>query len=184
MLSELPLAVNVDPDTGTWSVDDFPMILLPRHYWAAIMEAVESRCGEQETAQIYFDATYRSAYVWCQQEALTHQLTGVAVFHHYMRRMSERGWGRFSVASVDPISGQAHVVLAHSAIALARPDAGRATCHSFNGALCGSMEYVAESAGRTLSLHAVETECLANGDARCSFHLGPKSAQANKAEPR
>ena len=173
MADELPVPVKVDPHTGVWSVDDVPMIFLPRHYWSAVIEAVESRYGVEAAADIYFEATHKSAYLWCEKEPVTHQLAGIEVFHHYMRRMTERGWGKFTVKSVAPENGCARIALEHSAIALARPDSQRTVCHSFNGVFCGAMEYVAAAAGQAVSLRSREIQCRANGAAYCEFEVVP-----------
>ena len=43
MSNDLPVPVVVDPETAEWSVDGFPMLLIPRHYWVQIMAEVEAR---------------------------------------------------------------------------------------------------------------------------------------------
>jgi hypothetical protein len=170
---ELPVPVRVDEETGVWSVDTFPMILVPRHYWGGIMEAVEERLGVEACAEIYFDATYKSADVWCEQEAITHSLDGIDVLRHYLARMSARGWGQFSLDTIDPTSGEATISLHHSAIALHRGHSGRKECYCFNGAFCGAMNYISRSQGKTRTMRSQEAQCLADGADHCKFDLAP-----------
>jgi predicted hydrocarbon binding protein len=152
------------------------VILIPRHYWALLMQAVEARLGLDGAAAVYAAGTYEAAYVWCEAEAATHGLAGVEVFHHYMQRMSARGWGRFTVEAVDAEAGTAGILLDHSAIALGYGGGqGRNVCHVFNAAFRGSMEYVAAAAGRRLTLESREVECAANGAARCRFEVTPRT---------
>lgn len=49
------------------------------------------------------------------QEAECHGLEGVAVFEHYMKRLSQRGWGLFKIQDIDLDKGTASVKLEHSA---------------------------------------------------------------------
>ena len=172
MSDQLPVLVNVDPNTGIWSVDGLPMILIPRHYWAQIMQEVEANLGLEAAAQLYFSGTYKAAYFWCEQEADTHGLSGVDVFTHYMKRMSQRGHGRITIEQIEPLAGTARLHIQNSAVALAYgADAGRSVCHFFNGAFCGGMEFVAAHAGRSMKITSSELQCLANGADHCVFQV-------------
>lgn len=174
MSADLPVPVVVDDDTGEWSVDGLPMILLPRLFWVQIMQDVEARLGLADAAKLYFDSTYKSAYFWCEKEADTHGFTGEMVFAHYLTRMSQRGWGKLSVEGLNAVSGNAQLRIDHSAIAQAYgPETGRNVCHMFNGAFCGGMEYIAANAGRPLKLVSRETRCTANGADHCQFEVAP-----------
>lgn len=174
MSEQLPVPVEVDADTGIWSVDGLPVILIPRHYWAQIMQEVEAKLGLDAAAELYFTGTYKAAYFWCEKEAQTHGLAGMDVFAHYLKRMSQRGWGRFELERVDPAAGTARVLVHHSATALAYgADFGRSVCHSYNGAFCGGMEYVAAEAGAPMRLASRELRCAAAGAPHCVFEVSP-----------
>ena len=137
------------------------MILIPRHYWAQMMQEVEDKLGLEEAGQIYFSGTYKAAYFWCEKEADTHGLSGVDVFTHYMNRMSQRGHGRITVDQIEPSAGSALLHIENSSIALAYgPGAGRNVCHFFNGAFCGGMEYVTTHAGQSMKVTSTEVRCL------------------------
>ena len=174
MTQDLPVPVVIDPETAEWSVDGFPMLLIPRHYWVQIMSEIEGRIGVAAAESLYFEGTYKAAYVWCETEAVTHGLTGIEVFAHYLKRMTERGWGKLGIEAVDAEAGTARIRLEHSAVGLGHgADAGRNVCHQFNGAFCGAMEFVAAAAGRTLDLESREVACIANGAEQCRFEVGP-----------
>lgn len=169
---KLPVPIYVDPETGVWSVDGLPMILIPRHYWAQMMQEVEAGLGLEEAAKLYFSGTYKAAYFWCEKEAETHGLSGVDVFTHYMTRMSQRGHGRITVEEIEPAEGAARLRIENSAIALAYGfGVGRNVCHFFNGAFCGGMEFAAADTGRSMKVESSELQCLANGAGHCVFQI-------------
>jgi hypothetical protein len=156
--------IDVDDATGVWSVDGMPMILVPRHFFVNNHAAIESALGEPRYAEQLFEAGRRSAYVWCEKEARTHGLEGIAVFHHYLQRLSQRGWGRFRVQAVDPETGHARVRVDHSVFVLEQQGgAPRKTCYMFRGWFPGSLEFVAASRGKPLKLGSTEVQCAAEG---------------------
>jgi hypothetical protein len=140
--------IQVDDITGRWSVDTLPMILMPQHFYLNNHYAVE---------------------------AAHHGLSGVEVFRHYMRRITQRGWGQFEVLDILPEAGTAHVRLRNSAMVdEARRNSGRKLCYMFAAWLEGSLEYVAVSAGRKQTLKARELYCEAEGEHdHCLFEVGP-----------
>jgi predicted hydrocarbon binding protein len=167
--------IQVDDATGRWSVDALPMILMPQHYYLNNHYAIEAAVGAQKLEEILRPAGYRSAYFWCEKEATHHGLSGVEVFRHYMRRITQRGWGQFEVLDVQPEAGTAKVRLKNSAfIDEAHRNAGRSVCYVFASWLEGSIEYVSASAGRKLALKAREAYCQAEGKHdHCLFEVGP-----------
>jgi predicted hydrocarbon binding protein len=102
-------------------------------------------------------------------------MSGIEVFHHYMRRITQRGWGQFDVLDVAPEAGTAHVRLRNSAMVdEAHRNSGRKVCYMFASWLEGSLEYVAASAGRKQSLKAREVYCQAEGTHdHCLFEVTP-----------
>ena len=156
--------IEVDAATGEWSVDGVPMILVPRHFFLNNHLAIESALGTDKYAELLFAAGHKSAYVWCEKEAKTHGLEGVEVFHHYMKRLSQRGWGQFSVESVDAQTGRARVQIHHSVFALERKKAK--SCYMFCGWFPGALEFVG---GKKLKLTSTEIQCAAEGHAHCIF---------------
>ncbi len=140
--------IEVDDATGAWSVDGMPMILVPRHFFVNNHLAIEGALGMPKYADLLFGAGHRSAYVWCEKEARTHGLKDVEVFHHYMKRLSQRGWGRFTVESIDPANGRARVLVAHSIFVKAHSGAPRKVCYMFRGWFAGALEFVGTLLGR------------------------------------
>jgi predicted hydrocarbon binding protein len=171
-----PVPIEVDDATGVWSVDGLPMILVPRHFFVNNHLAIETVLGTEAYARLLFEAGYRSAYFWCEQEAATHGLAGAEVFHHYMKRLSQRGWGQFGVESLDAATGQARVSVANSAFALAHAGAPRRTCYMFRGWFAGSLELVGTLLGKPFKLASEEIQCAAEGaHERCMFEVTPRS---------
>jgi hypothetical protein len=167
--------IDVDEATGVWRVDGMPMILVPRHFFVNNHAAVEEALGETRYAQQLFTAGHKSAYVWCEKEAKTHGLDGIAVFHHYMKRLSQRGWGQFRVEAIDAERGTGRVRVDHSVFVLERAEgAPRKTCYMFRGWFCGALEYVGGALGKTFKLTANEAHCAAEGrHDHCLFEIAP-----------
>ncbi|MBI3371323.1 MAG: hypothetical protein HY017_06135 [Betaproteobacteria bacterium] len=170
------VSIDVDDDTGTWSVDGVPMILVPRHFFINNHIAVEQALGVEKYAGILFGAGRESAYVWCEMEARRHGLRGVEVFYHYMNRLSQRGWAQFEVQSVDAERGVARVRVHHSVFVLqnwvGKPDKA---CYMFRGWFPGSLEFIAASGGASLKLTSTEIQCAAQGrHDHCIFEIAPR----------
>jgi predicted hydrocarbon binding protein len=164
--------IQVDAATGEWSVDGIPMILVPRHFFLNNHLAFESALGLEAYSKLLFDAGHKSAYVWCEKEAATYGLKGAEVFHHYMKRLSQRGWGQFRVESVDPQTGRARVQVRHSVFAVERKNAK--TCYMFRGWFPGSLELVGSLLGKKFRLTSEEIQCAAEGGQdHCIFETGP-----------
>src|SRR6478672_9501494 len=101
--------IDVDPETGIWRTDGLPMIYLPRHFLVNNHLAVEEALGLDAYRRILQAATEKSALHWCRSEAKTHGLAREAVFRHYFKRLSQRGWGQFSVAELDVAGRRGHL---------------------------------------------------------------------------
>jgi predicted hydrocarbon binding protein len=172
MKPEVP--IEVDAETGVWSVDAMPMILVPRHFFLNNHAAIEAELGAERYAVLLFEAGHKSAWSWCEKEAATHGLQGVAVFHHYLKRLSQRGWGRFTVLAVDAAAGTARVRVDHSAFVEGMPAGagpGRKRCAMFRGWFPGALAYVG---GTKRTLTAEETQCAGEGRYdHCVFEVSP-----------
>lgn len=156
--------IEVDAATGEWSVDGIPMILVPRHFFLNNHLAIEEALGRERYAELLFHAGYKSAYTWCEKEARTHGLKGIAVFHHYMKRLSQRGWAQFEVKSVDEATGAARVHVRHSVFAAGKT--GKKACYMFSGWFPGSLDFVSGTKGL---LRSEERQCAAEGHEHCVF---------------
>jgi hypothetical protein len=168
------IEIEIDEETGRWRVDAMPMILVPQHFFLNNHFAVEGELGPARLAALLRPAGHRSAYVWCEKEASHHALGGVDIFHHYMRRLSQRGWGQFKVVEVSPDEGLAEVKVSNSAfVDEERRDAGRKLCYMFAAWLEGSLEYVAAASEKPRKLIAREVSCAAEGNDHCTFKVEP-----------
>ena len=173
--------IEVDDASGVWSVDGMPMILVPRHFFVRNHLAIEAGLGTAKYSELLFEAGHRSAYTWCERETRTHGLKDAEVFHHYMRRLSQRGWGQFTVESLEPATGRARVSVANSVFVLAQTVPGpngttpRRTCYMFRGWFAGALEFVGALLGKRLELASEEVQCAAQGlHDRCVFETAPK----------
>src|ERR1700759_597191 len=132
------LPIEVDEDTGVWSTDGLPMLYVPRHFFTNNHVAIEAARGRERYAQQLYEAGYKSAFYWCAKESVTHGLSGLAVYEHYLKRLSQRGWGLFAFESADPETGHATISLRHSSFVLQQPEASGKLCYMFAGWFSGA----------------------------------------------
>lgn len=172
------LPIEVDAASGVWSTDGLPMLYVPRHFFVNNHQAVDAAIGRENYAALLYAAGYKSAHFWCECEASTHGLAGIAVFQHYLKRLSQRGWGRFSFVRVDPASGTAEVRLDHSCFVLACPEERGRLCYMFSGWFAGAMDWVTQSTSGAAEAICEETQCSAEGHSHCVFTVRPRVTSA------
>ncbi|WP_110714563.1 DUF5943 domain-containing protein [Salinicola acroporae] len=173
MAPELP--INVDSDTGIWTTDALPMLYVPRHFFINNHVAIEEALGAETYARILYDAGYKSAWHWCEKEAELHGLEGVAVFEHYMKRLSQRGWGLFITEAIDLDAGTAKVRLEHSCFVYQLGKTGKKEEYMFTGWFAGAMDQVLEARGSSLRTRAEQTQ--SGAEAGCEvgyFEVTPR----------
>ena len=163
----------MDEATGVWTTDSLPMLYVPRHFFVNNHTAIEAALGREKYAELVYDAGYKSAHYWCTRESATHGLVGVSVFEHYLKRLSQRGWGQFSFDTIDAKTGVAEVRLQHSAFVLACPGNQGRLCYMFAGWFSGAMDWVLEQNGSTVKTLSCETQCGAEGHPHCTFSVRP-----------
>ncbi|MCZ4322864.1 DUF5943 domain-containing protein [Pseudomonas anguilliseptica] len=145
---EMP--IQVDDETGVWTTDALPMLYVPRHFFVNNHIGIEEVLGAEAYAEILYKAGYKSAWHWCEKEAECHGLSGVAVFEHYMKRLSQRGWGLFEIEAIDLAAGTASVKLKHSAFVYVYGKCGRKVDYMFTGWFAGAMDQILQAQGSAL----------------------------------
>jgi len=164
---EMP--INVDNETGVWTTDALPMLYVPRHFFVNNHMGIEDEIGAEKYADILYKAGYKSAWYWCEKEAQEHNLTGEAVFDHYMKRLSQRGWGLFKTEALDLEKGTATIRLDNSAFVYQYGQVNRKVDYMFTGWFAGAMDQIAESLGLEVRTIAEQTQCEAEDG--CDFGL-------------
>ena len=163
--------IDVDAVTGIWSTDGMPMIYMPRHFFVNYYAAMDAALGREKHQAMLFASSHKSAVQWCAAEARTHGLRDVAVFRHYLNRMSQRGWARLTIEHVDLTLPEARVRVDNSAFGLQLGRTGRTECAMFAGSLAGGLEWASADAGRSVTMTARETQCISQGHAHCAFEV-------------
>jgi hypothetical protein len=153
---EMP--IQVDDETGVWTTDALPMLYVPRHFFVNNHMGIEEEIGAERYAEILYKAGYKSAYYWCEKEAEVHGISGAAVFEHYMKRLSQRGWGFFITEELNLEQGRARVRLENSAFVYQYGKVNRKVDYMFTGWFAGAMDQIAESLGYTVRTQAVQTQ--------------------------
>jgi len=164
---EVPIAV--DPKSGIWSTDGSPMIYMPRHFFVNYYSAMDEALGRDRHAAMLFAASHKSAVQWMGGEARTHGIRDVDVFRHYLKRMSQRGWGQFTIDSVDLDVPTAQVRVSNSAFGLQLGKTGRRECAMFAGSFAGGLEWAVADTGRAVAVTSEETQCISEGHDHCAF---------------
>lgn len=174
------IPISVDSKTGVWSTDNLPMLYVPRHFFMNNHFAINAALGAEKHAQILHEAGYKSAYYWCEHEAKQHQLSGLEVFQHYLKRLSQRGWGQFSLLSEDVVSGNYNILVANSAFVLHcqahNIPAETKLCSMFAGWFAGAADWLATSQGLSHKHQSQEESCGAHkpNQEGCRFKLSRK----------
>ncbi|WP_087718081.1 DUF5943 domain-containing protein [Salinicola salarius] len=163
MAPELP--ISVDSETGVWTTDALPMLYVPRHFFINNHIAIEQALGVETYAKILYDAGYKSAWYWCEKEAELHGLEGVAVFEHYMNRLSQRGWGKFVTEAIDLEAGTAKVRLEHSCFVYQLGKTGKREEYLFTGWFAGAMDQIL--AARAIDLRTRAEQTQSGAEAGC-----------------
>ena len=163
MAPELP--ISVDSETGVWTTDALPMLYVPRHFFINNHVAIEQALGVETYAKILYDAGYKSAWYWCEKEAELHGLEGVAVFEHYMNRLSQRGWGKFVTEAIDLDAGTAKVRLEHSCFVYQLGKTGKREEYLFTGWFAGAMDQIL--AARAIDLRTRAEQTQSGAEAGC-----------------
>jgi len=168
--------IDVDPETGIWRTDGLPMIYLPRHFLVNNHVAIEGALGRDAYRKLLHEATARSAIQWCRAEAKTHDLTAEATFRHYFRRLSQRGWGQFSVDRLSASRDRSGAIsLRNSVFALELYDRGQPPlCYMFEGFMTGAFAFMLGSADpdQATRVSCREIACAGDGlHSHCEFEF-------------
>jgi hypothetical protein len=126
--------------TGSLSLNGLPMVLMPRHFFRYILREVHNAVSAETFRKIYWQAGYDGAVSFCQEFQKSHSCTPEQAVRGYLEEMSIRGWGRFSIQSIDPQKGTMEVLLQNSAL-LAEGDIPSGNL-AWEGAMVGSMAYL------------------------------------------
>lgn len=174
--------IDVDPVTGVWTTDGLPMIYLPRHFFINYHRIMEEALGESAYRRAAWKMGYDSAWQWCERESTTHGLRGLAVFRHYLRRLSQRGWGQFRVERIDETTGRASIRLRSSIFVLAdSKQVGRKRCYLFASWFCGALEWAARDQGTSWKLGCTEISCAGESHEECVFETKGAGSSASRA---
>jgi predicted hydrocarbon binding protein len=173
-MAQPEVQIDVDSTTGIWRTDGLPMVYLPRHFLVNNHRAVEEALGFDAYREILRAATAKSAIHWCQAEARTHGLTPEATFRHYFKRLSQRGWGQFSVDELDLERRHGRISLRNSVFVLERSAGVDApVCYMFEGFMTGAFRFLIEDSTGPHEVGCRESHCAAqSAHDHCRFEFG------------
>ncbi|MFD2055292.1 DUF5943 domain-containing protein [Mesorhizobium calcicola] len=164
--------IDVDETSGIWRTDGLPMVYLPRHFLVNNHLAVEAALGRDAYRAVLRTSTAKSAIEWCQAQVRGKGLDPEATFRHYFRRLSQRGWGQFSI---DVLAGRrGSIGLRNSIFALeAGQGSGQPVCYMFEGFVTGAFSFLV--GGAATAVECEETHCACDGlHDHCRFDFTAK----------
>ncbi len=112
---ELRTKLQLDP-TGSLSLNGLQMVLMPRHFFRYILREVHGAVAPETFRKIYWQAGYDGAVSFCEVFQRNHACSPREAVVGYLDEMSIRGWGDFSIQSLDPERGTMEVLLTKSAL--------------------------------------------------------------------
>lgn len=132
---------------------------------------------QKQYLDLMYQSGYKSAYYWCDKESRKQGVNGIEVFQHYINRLSQRGWGQFTLLNIDVKTGQAEIKLEYSSFVLAEPIKPGKLCHMFSGWFSGAMDWVLQKPGSTVCTACAEAEpfCMSKHHQHCIFTVHPIS---------
>lgn len=155
--------IDVDETTGIWRTDGLPMVYLPRHFLVNNHLAVEAALGRETYRAILLISTAKSAIEWCEAQVRVKGLDPEASFRHYFQRLSQRGWGQFSIDALDVAGRRGSISLRNSIFALeAGQHPGQRVCYMFEGFVTGAFSFLLGIADPT-AVACEETYCACDG---------------------
>lgn len=126
--------------TGSLSLNGLPMVLMPRHFFRYIMREVHKAVSAETFRMIYWQAGFDGAVSFCEAYQKSHDCSPIEAVQGYLDEMSIRGWGHFSIQSLDPHAGSMEVMLTDSTLS-ADGDIPSGNL-AWEGAMLGSMSFL------------------------------------------
>jgi hypothetical protein len=102
--------------TGRLSLNGLPMVLMPRHFFRYILREVHRAVPAEVFQKIYWHAGYDGAVSFCESFRKSHSCSPQEAVVGYLAEMSIRGWGHYSIQSIDARTGTMKVVIQDSAL--------------------------------------------------------------------
>jgi hypothetical protein len=130
---------------GNLTLNGLQMVLMPRHFFRYIMREVHKAVTAEVFHKIYWQAGFDGAVAFCDSYQRNHGCSPLEAVRGYLDEMSIRGWGHFSIQSIDPQAGSMEVLLRDSS--LAPEDDIPSGNLAWEGAMLGSMSYLQKKLG-------------------------------------
>jgi hypothetical protein len=172
------IPIDVDEESGVWRTDGLAMIYLPRHFLVNNHLAVEAALGIEAYRLLLRTATAKSAAEWCKAQVEGYGLGREATFRRYFGRLSQRGWGQFSIDDLDIIGGRGSISLRNSIFVLESSSSGRErVCYMFEGFVDGALGFLLGDDAKSTRIACDETYCSVGGrHDHCRFDFVVKPA--------
>jgi hypothetical protein len=149
--ADLASRLELSP-SGSLTLNGLQMVLMPRHFFRYIMREVHRAVGAEVFRQIYWQAGFDGAVSFCESYQESHGCSPLEAVQGYLDEMSIRGWGHFSIQSIDPQAGTMEVLLRDSSLA---PEGDIPSGNlAWEGAMLGSMSFLKRKLGNVDAKHS------------------------------
>ncbi len=167
--------IVVDPATGHMTMWGMPAWLMSPQYYAEMQGELEVLSGKAAKGVLYrvaFRSGRRAAEGLRLLAVQSHAGVGVEALLQRLRDLAlAAGHGVSEVTVSDVGKREVTWVIRESLLATLHAPSKDPVCHYYEGFLAG---FVSEILGAPVE--GVETECRAQGDARCAFRTKPAAA--------
>ena len=170
-----PPPIVLDPVTGHMTLWGVRVWIMPPEYHAGMQAELEPLSGKAAKGMLYRVA-FRSGRSAAEALGLTHSnRTTEPEVRERLRRIEQitftTGHGASAVSIGDFADRDVTLTMADSALARLHPPSKEPVCHYYEGFFAGFVSGILGT-----PVEAVETECRAKGDARCTFRTHAAAA--------
>ena len=161
--------------SGSLILNGQVMILIPRHFFRYILREVKAVAGAEAFRRIFEKAGFDGAVTFCRRFREIYACTPREAIEGYLKEMSLRGWGHFTILRLEPDAGCLEVLLQNSALA---NEENIPSGHLiWEGAMLGAMTFLRECVGQPLTLRVQSEEIPSQGGpvTGCRIVIGPES---------
>jgi len=165
---ELRSRLQLDAD-GALTLNAQAMVLLPRHFFRYILREVKAAASPEAFQKIFWTAGRDGAVTFCRRFQEGHGCTPRQAVEGYLKEMSLRGWGQFTIQRLAPETGEIEVALHNSALA---PEGDLPSGNMiWEGAMCGAGAFLREAASQPLEGSLVSRGEVVSEGETAYFHI-------------
>ena len=144
------------------------MLLMPRDSFTNIIKSSMETVGIERTGTILYNAGFRVGYQYAKFLCEYLKIKGEGVLGLFLKGASARGWGKWEV---EEYTQKRIKIRGENTIGEDFKNTKMCVNWFDAGAMAGIIKYALESVGKSKSVYAKETKCIANGSKYCEIEV-------------